>query len=69
MRVVLSNSGGLYGGTYRDKFDHERPKMVEDVGLAAIFELTVSDGRIEVTPALPDGDWNLVPVRVSVSVG
>lgn len=66
MRAVLRGRCGYYGGTYQDKFYNDRVRMVDTPQEAFIYEVLVEEGAVCMRPKPPEGDWDVVPVRVRV---
>lgn len=64
MKAVLRNRVGYFSGPYRDKFDLERIGTSTELDHAVTFDVGVEDGRAVITPAPPEGDWDVVAVRV-----
>ncbi len=67
MTVVLINEDGYYTKMGDDKFYHRVPYTSSDLQDAMIFRVSIVAGTLKCEPDLPEGDWEMRPVKFELA--
>ncbi len=66
MKVVLKDAAytGYYGGKGENRYHCSTDMIVTVLMDAVVYDVVLSESKVEIHPTPPDGEWILVPLRL-----